>query len=137
MAMAEQAAVIDATTLTATVGTVTTLGPAGVNRADTGLYQPAGYSPVYGTWEATSANANATLTFSIAGGTPLINPVIVVHGLHFSDGSGGVPPTNVALDGVPLTIDQDFFASYRADTQDSWFTLNTSLTGERTLSIWN
>jgi hypothetical protein len=43
----------------------------------------------------------------------------------------------VALDGVPLTIDQDFFASYRADTQDSWFTLNTSLTGERTLSIWN
>jgi hypothetical protein len=137
MAMAEQAAVIDATSLTATVGTVTTLGPAGVNRAETVLYQPAGYSPVYGTWEATSANANATLTFSIAGGTPLINPVIVVHGLPFSDGSGGVPPTNVALDGVPLTIDQDFFASYRADTQESWFTLNTSLTGERTLSIWN
>jgi hypothetical protein len=137
LAMAEQAAVIDRTTLTATVGAVATLGPAGVNRTDTVLYRPAGYNPVYGTWEATSANARATLTFSIAGGPPLINPVVVVHGLPFHDGTGGMPPTNVSLDGMPLNIDQDFFASYRADTQDSWLTLNTSLTGDRTLSIWN
>jgi hypothetical protein len=137
LSMAEQAAVIDATTLTATVGEVATAGPAGVNRADTGPYRPAGYNPVYGTWEATPANASVTVTFSVAGGTPLINPVVVVRGLQFSDGTRGVPPTNVSLDGVLLTLDQDFFASYNADTQDSWLTVNKSLTGDRTLAIWN
>ena len=35
--------------LTATVGTVATSGPAGVNRPDSMTYAPAGYDPVYGT----------------------------------------------------------------------------------------
>jgi hypothetical protein len=39
---------VQSLTLTATVGSVATTGPAGVNRSDTTTYAPAGYDPVYG-----------------------------------------------------------------------------------------
>jgi hypothetical protein len=126
---AEQASVVDATTLTASVGTVATQGPAGVNRTDTAAFTPVGFNPVYGTWEASVASNAATLTFMVGGGTPLNNPVLVIHGY-----TGTVPPS-VTLNGVALVSDQDVFVSYRAETQDLWLTLNRALLGSQTVAI--
>jgi hypothetical protein len=126
---AQQASVVNGTTLTASVGTVATNGPAGVNRTDSVTYAPVGFNPVYGTWEATAASNAATLTFTVGGGTPLNNPVLVLHGY-----TGAVPPS-VTLNGVALVSEQDVFVSYRAETQDLWLTLNRTLIGSQTLAI--
>jgi hypothetical protein len=50
LAMAQQAETASDTTLTASVGSVRTQGPAGVGRTDLQTYSPAGYNPIYGTW---------------------------------------------------------------------------------------
>jgi hypothetical protein len=126
---AQQANVVDGTTLTASVGTVATLGPAGVNRSDPVTFTPVGFNPVYGTWEATAASNAATLTFMVGGGTPLNNPVVVLHGY-----TGSVPPS-VTLNGVALVSDQDVFVSYRPESQDLWLTLNRTLVGSQTVAI--
>ncbi|MGI8553400.1 MAG: hypothetical protein ACR2PL_21850 [Dehalococcoidia bacterium] len=131
-AAAQQAAVVDATTLTASVGTVVTQGPAGVNRADTMAYSPAGYNPIYGTWEANAANNQATLTFAVGAGAMLSNPVIVLHGY-----TGNAVPASVTLNGATLQNNVDFFASSRAETQDLWLTLNKNLSGAQTLALGN
>jgi hypothetical protein len=130
LAMAEQAAVVEATTLSASLGSVRTQGPAGVNRTDEMTYSPAGYNPVYGTWEATADAGRATLTFAVGGAVPLRNPVIVLHGYV-----GNAVPRKVALNGVPLQHDVDFFASYRPGNNELWLTLDRNLLGSQTLEI--
>lgn len=125
---AMQAAAADETTLTATVGTVLTQGPAGINRADTMYSGPAGYNPVYATWEVEADNNQAKLQFRVAG-VPLNKPILVIHN-YFGD---LVP--NVVLDGVTLANDTGFYASYRADHNELWLTLNTNMLGQHNLAI--
>src|SRR5207249_1768830 len=96
----------------------------GINRAgDTALtYSPAGYNPVYATWEANAANNAATLSFSVGGAVALKNPVIVLHGY-----TGNAVPGRVRLNGTDLTNNADFFVSLIGT--DLWLTLNRSLSG--------
>lgn len=118
---AAQVEVIHGTTLTATKGTVRTTGPAGIARADSMTYQPAGYSPVYGTWEIDADAGGVTVGIDVAGGTPLVEPTFVVHGY------AGGPPT-VSLDGKALVANRGFFSSQR-EGSDLWLTLHQKLKG--------
>jgi hypothetical protein len=129
IATAEQARVVENTTLTATVGTVATSGPAGPGRSDTVSYAPTGYNHVYATWEAIASNNRATLTFTVGGGTPLRNPVVVLRQY-----SGSATPT-VTLNGSALQPNVDYFATRRADTQELWITIKRAFSGAQTLNI--
>jgi len=59
--------------LTATVGTVSTTGPAGIGNAalTTITYSPAGYNPTYSVWDITAAGNAVNATLSPAAGKPL------------------------------------------------------------------
>ena len=129
--MAQQAEAINATTLTTPVGFVVMSGPAGVRRPDTIVYSPAGYNPVYGSWEAWADNGKATLNFSVGGGNTLKNPLIVLRSYWGSE------TPSVTLNGVALQADVDYFATYLEGTHDLWLTLNKNLSGNQTLAISN
>jgi len=107
--------------LSAAVGSVATSGPAGVDRADTVAYAPAGYDAVYGTL-AFDASGNALdATIAVGAGRALHHPVIVVR--NFA--SAAYPA--VRLDGAVLTMDASYFPSLRASAQELWITLNSDL----------
>ena len=120
-------------TLSASVGTVPTSGPAGVGRADTRSFQLPGYNRVYGTWEVNASGGNATVTLN-AGGSGLRNPMFIVHG------HANALPASVTLDGVPLVADADYFAtvdpanSDHADTR-LWITIDRTWVGSHTLAV--
>jgi hypothetical protein len=132
--LAQQAKTISLTKLTAAIGKVRTSGIAGIGRTEKQSYKPAGYSPVYGTWEVDAANNNASLSFAIANSAPtaLNNPILIIHSYN-----KGALPTTVKLDGVALTADQDYFASLRKPQTELWLTLNKNLSGTHTLEILN
>ncbi|WP_295449787.1 hypothetical protein [uncultured Thiodictyon sp.] len=131
--VAKQAETINLTRLTATLGTVRTQGIAGVGRTDTKPYSPAGYSPIYGTWEVDAAANAVNLTFAVptTATVALDTPIIVVHGY-----TKATPPVQVSLDGVGLAADTDYFASVRPDQAELWITLNRKLIGTHGLQIW-
>ncbi|HET8941746.1 MAG TPA: hypothetical protein VFN13_07150, partial [Rudaea sp.] len=124
-----------ASTLAASVGTVLTSGPAGVNRTDTRAYQPSGYNRVYGTWDVdVGASANTATINLNAPGTGVDNPIFVLH--HHSANL----PASVTLDGVALTADVDYYASIDAPNVDHadtrlWITINRHWTGSHSLSV--
>jgi hypothetical protein len=130
-ATALQAQVVNGTTLTADVGTVLTSGPAGIARtgADTMTYSPAGYNPVYASWEANAAANKATLNFATGAGT-LKNPLVILHNY-----TGNAVPTTVTLNGATLVHGKDYYASQRAGAQELWITLNKSIAGNQKLVI--
>lgn len=113
------------TTLTASVGTVATSGPAGVGRTDTVAYSPAGFDPVYGTWRLQANQGTSTFTQTTSSGT-LVHPMYVMSGALASS-------LTVVLDDVMLQSDVDYFAS--TDGSNVWVTLNRSLTGTHEVSI--
>jgi hypothetical protein len=120
--------VVQGATLTATRGSVSAQGPAGVARSDTAAYSPSGFDPVYAAWDAHAAGNAATLVFNVPGGS-LTNPVI-----HLHDYTAATVP-HVALSGSPLTPDTDYFATIDAASKSAWITLNFAVTGNRTLAI--
>ena len=120
-------------TLTASVGTVTASGPAGVGRSDLRTFQPAGYNRVYGTWEVNAAAGNATLALN-ASGSGILNPIFVVHN------HANALPASVLFDGAALTADVDYFATVdpaNADHADTrlWITVNRNWVGSHTLAV--
>ena len=132
-AIAKQAETINLSRLIATVGSVRTQGRAGVGRADNKPYSPAGYSPVYGTWETDAANNALAVSFAVpTAATPLDTPIIVVHNYT----KAGLP-VRISLDGVALVANRDYFASLRADQSELWITLNRKLSGNRLLQVVN
>lgn len=108
-------------TLSASIGSVATSGPAGPARSDTITYAPAGYDPVYGalTFNATGNALDANI--AVGSGT-LKNPLFVVRG-------ASAYPSTVRLNGAVLTADVDYFPSLRAGTSELWLTLNRNLGG--------
>jgi len=119
-------------TLSASVGTVKTSGPAGVGRSDTRPFQPAGYNRVYGTWEVNASGGNATVTLNTPGG--LLNPMFVVHN------HANALPASVTFDGGALVADVDYFATVdpaNADHADTrlWITVNRNWSGSHTLAV--
>ncbi len=132
--IAKQAKTISLTSLTASVGTVLTRGVAGVGRTDNQTYSPAGYSPIYGTWEVNAANNNVSLSFAVPNTAPtaLNTPIIVVHNYTLA-----TAPKAIALDGVALNANIDYFVSVNPAQSALWVTLNRSLTGTHGVQIVN
>jgi hypothetical protein len=115
---------VQATTLTAAVGSVATSGPAGVNRPDSVNYAPAGWNHVYGTWAVNAAAAGADVNFNVGPGRLLTRPVIAV-----SNWTAGTLPAVVRLNGAALVQDVDYFPSVRASAVQLWITLGRDLAG--------
>lgn len=114
---------VQTVTLTASTGSVATSGPAGVNRADTMIYAPPGYDPVYGALSFIASGNALTANIAVGAGT-LTKPLIIVRGY------GAVTyPAQVKLNGVTLAIDVDYFPSLRAGSSELWITLNRNLSG--------
>ena len=109
-------------TLTATIGTVATQGPAGVADATSYAYAPAGWDRVRG---ALTFNASANrLDANIALGSGILrHPLLVVRGW-----SAGLPST-LKLGGATLVQDVDYFPSPRAAAGELWITLARDLAG--------
>ena len=119
---------VQKTTLGATRGTVSMQGPVGVARSDLGPYAPAGWNHVYSAWDVQAAAGAATVTFTVAGGGKLTNPLLLVHGY-----SGGAP--HLTWNGAPLTADTHYFATVDAASSTLWITLGYAVSGSGTLTI--
>ncbi len=117
-----QTETVQTLTLTASVGSVATSGPAGIVRSDTLTYQPAGYDPVYGALTFVASGNALDANVAVGSGT-LRRPLLVIR--NYS----GDYPGSLSLNGAVLTVDVDFFPSLRADTHELWITLNRDLSG--------
>ena len=113
-----------ATVLTANTGSVRTSGAAGVGRSDTIAYSPAGYSPIFGTWELDASAAGAVDVTVDVGTAYLENPTFVIHGW-----TSTAAPTSVTLDGTTLVANQGYFASVRSGSSELWITINAKARG--------
>jgi hypothetical protein len=127
-AQAREIEIVQTTTLTATVGTVATTGPAGVGRTDTVTLAPPGYDARYSTWNVQASNGRAAFTVTVAKDS-LVDPVLVV-----SDFTGtAVPP--ITVDGAPAVADTDFFASLDTAGKKLWITFRPGWTGTRKITV--
>jgi hypothetical protein len=119
-----------ASTVSATVGTVPTTGPAGVANANTITYATAGYDPVYGTY-VVSASGNQVAMSINAGANTLVNPMIRIKSYTTT------VPNTIVVGGVTLYKDVDFFGSaVNFDSSNElWLTLNKSITGSTTITV--
>jgi len=121
----EQIAYVDAIqnmTLSTTTGSVVTSGPAGVTRADSVTYQPAGYNHVYGALAFSAGGNQLDANIAVGNAKTLKKPVIIV-----SNYSGAEP--TVRFGGTLLVADADYFASLRPAASELWITLNRNLSG--------
>lgn len=120
-AQVTQVETVQTLNLGASIGSVASSGPAGINRPDTKNYAPAGYDPVYAALTFIAAGNALDATVGVGSGT-VRKPLFVVRGMT-------VYPATVRLNGVPLVRDTDYFPSLRIDTNELWITLNRDLTG--------
>jgi hypothetical protein len=121
-AQVTQAEAAQSTSVSATIGSVATSGPAGVNRSDTLTYTPSGYDPVYGAFTFNAA-ANQ-LDANINAGATLSKPLVIIRNY-----TAGAYPATVKFGGTTLTMDTDYFPSLRSDKNELWITLNRDVTG--------
>ena len=121
-AQVAQVETVQSLALTATIGTVVTSGPAGIARADSVAYAPAGYDHVYGALAFLASGNRLDANISVGAGT-LKKPLVVV-----GNYGSAVYPT-VKLAGATLTPDVDYFPSLRPGASELWLTLNRDLTG--------
>ena len=121
-----------AASLTASNGTVITSGPKGVgNAASTPFtYSPAGYNPVYATWEIYSNQNAISATLTPAGGNSLSDPVFVVDNYGLS-----VNPTAIYFNGVQAVQNTDYFVSVDPAEQKLWITVNRPVSSAFTLLV--
>lgn len=109
-----------AATLTASVGTVASSGPAGVGAAATATvpYSPAGYNPTYAAWEATATGNAASMTLTPT--SSLDHPLFLVDGY-----TSAMAPSAISVNGknAPGT---DYFVTLDAAKQRLWITVNSS-----------
>jgi hypothetical protein len=128
-AQAKEIQTVQAATLTAGRGTVSSAGPAGVAQTSMTPYIPFGFDPIYAAWDARLDLNRATLTLTIPGGA-LVHPVF-----HLRDYTATQPPSRVTRNGRVLVGDVDYFATVDLATQSLWLTLNATATGSETLTI--
>lgn len=108
-------------TLSATTGAVKASGPAGVGAAVSAVvtYTPAGYNPVYATWELAAAGNAVEATLTPAAGAPLDHPVFVVHGY-----SAAQLPTSISVGNGLDKPGVDYLATLDPAKQQLWLTVN-------------
>ena len=113
--------------LSASVGSVRTIGPAGIVRPDTVTWAPAGYDPAYGTFGLLAA-AN-TVHATLAPGAGMVrNPILVID--NFT-----APAADIAFDGNPAIPDVDYFASIDPVAQRLWLTIRRDVQATLDVSI--
>jgi hypothetical protein len=120
-AQVTQVETVQSLALSTLIGGVVTTGPAGIDRADTVTYAPAGYNHVYGALAFTAQGNNLDANIAVGSGT-LKKPLIVIGNYTGAD-------PEVKYGGVTLTADADYFASLRPDASELWITLNQDLSG--------
>ena len=123
-AQVSQIETVQNTSLSATVGSLVTSGPAGIGRSDAVTYDPPGYDHIYSTWNVRANAMNeATFSLNVTQGT-LTNPIIVVHNY-----AAATAPQNLLIGGAVRTKDVGFFASLDPANDRLWLTLNGSFSG--------
>lgn len=105
------------------IGGIAASGPAGVNRADTMMYAPPGYDPVYGALTFV-ASGNALDANIAVGNGGLADPLIVVRNY-----TSATYPATLKFKGATLVRDVDYFPSLRAGAGELWITLNRNVSG--------
>lgn len=112
-------------TLTASVGTVVTSGPAGIKgtgvaftTVPTTTYVPAGYNHIYATWEVNATNNVSTFTLTPTAGKPIEKPVFVLNNYNLST------INQIKIDGVVGTQNVDYFATVDTAAHKLWITVN-------------
>ena len=126
-ALVSQIETVQSIVLGASVGSVKTTGPAGVNRPENRTYQPAGWNHVYAALAFTAASNRLNATINLPQGT-LRKPLVIL------DNWSAAAPI-VRLNGALLQPDVDFFASPRAGANELWLTLARDLNGVNTLEV--
>jgi hypothetical protein len=116
---------VQAATLTASVGTVRTSGPAGVRRSDTITYDPPGWNPIHATWDVTASGNRAVVTLT----GNLASPTLVIHG--YTAASAPV----VRRGATTLVADEDYFMSFDAAGDRVWITLAGTISGSTPLTV--
>ncbi len=108
-------------TLTASTGTATTTGPAGVGNASktTITYSPAGYDPTYSTWEVNAAGNAVNATLTPPNGQTLDHPVFVVNNY-----TAAQLPNSISVGPGLNTAGTDYFATLDTAGQRLWITVN-------------
>lgn len=107
-------------TLTATVGSVKTQGPASpvITNAATRMYSPAGYNPTYAVWEIAAFNNGIDVSLSATASKPISNPVFRI--LAYT--ATTLPA--VYLDEQLATSDSDYFVSLDTARHELWITIH-------------
>ncbi len=119
---------VQGATLTASVGSVVTSGPAGLGRTDAATYEPAGWNPVLATWELTADASGRTVATLTPGAAPLETPVLVVHGFP-------ARAPIVELEGRLLAADADYLATQDEPKGLLYLTLRRSVSQAARLEI--
>jgi hypothetical protein len=121
-------------TLSASTGTVKTTGPAGVGNAASAsiTYTPAGYNPIYATWEITAAENQANATLTPATGKPLDHPMFVIDGYATNQ-----LPAVISVGAGLTNAGVDYFATLDTANQRLWITVNGVVNSAVNLIVTN
>lgn len=115
--------------LTASRGTVVTSGPGGIGRTDSVAYSPAGYNPLYATFDVQAESSNGAVVMSFdPKSTAIANPVFRILGYPLS-----TDPTGVRLGTTTLVQGTDYEVS--RDGATLWFILKRTVTSAVTLGM--
>jgi len=118
--------------LSAAVGAVKTSGSAGVGNASSATitYTPAGYNPIYSTWEVIASGNAVDATLTPAAGTSLDHPMFAVNNYNL-----GQLPASISVGAGLSTPDVDYFATLDAANQRLWITVNRSVNAPLNLVV--
>jgi hypothetical protein len=119
---------VQKTHLTATTGTVPTMGSGGATRTDMVKLDPPGYDHRYSVWTVAAANNQVKLHVALDSGG-LKDPVLVVTGFTGSAAPG------VKVDGAMQTDDVDYLMSLDPMSQQVWITFRPGWTGAHDIEI--
>ncbi len=130
--LSDQAKTIDETVLTVTGAATKKLsGAKGIGDTSLETYSPAGFNPVYSTWEAELAGAGVVgLNWQVPAGQNLLGSSIVLNKY-----TRAIGPSSLTLNGTALVANQDYFASVIPSTNQLWITLKNNLSNSATLTV--
>jgi hypothetical protein len=130
--LSDQAKTIDDTVFTVTGAANKKLsGAKGIGDITLETYSPAGFNPVYSTWEADLTGAGVVgLNWQVPAGQSLVGSSIVLNNYTKANS-----PTNLKLNGTALVANQDYFASVIPATNQLWITLKNNLSNSASLTV--
>ncbi|HEY5894960.1 MAG TPA: hypothetical protein VIT91_17205 [Chthoniobacterales bacterium] len=107
--------------LTTSIGTIKTRGPSGVGNASSVMvnYTPAGYNPVYSTWEVTAYGNAVNAALTPVSGKSLDHPVFVVNDYALTQ-----LPASISVGNGLTRANIDYFATLDTTNKRLWITVN-------------